>query len=560
MKGRTIIFIFPVLPLLILLSLSIGYFTIASATTIHLSKTGQTKCYDANGNLIACAGTGQDGEIQAGVAWPSPRFTVNGACIMDKLTGLMWARNGNLPTVEVTWIQALNYVALINGGRGLCGYNDWRLPNVNEIESLGNLGVADSSGWLNIQGFINVQAGYIWSSTTNSESPSVAKILLAWANGLMLNPKNVDDFMLMVRGGQLNTADPSYPGNLPKTGQTKCYDANGNLIACAGTGQDGEIQAGVAWPSPRFTDTGRETVTDSLTGLMWLKDANCMSTNYPLLGGAVLWQQALDFVKGINDGTYPKCGNGYHDWRLPNRKELRSLFCDSNYNPALPAGHPFSNVYSVNWVWTATTSAYYPGSAYFVDMSTGSSLYVEKSSYNCYVWPVRSGLSYEYLNISIVGDGGGTVNSSPSGINCVANCAATFPLDSFVFLFALPDAGSIFEGWSGDGDCDAGNVTVDTAKWCTATFTICGSQPVRIGESAYDSIYDAYSAASPSEPVVIKITASNEIENLNFGLAKNVQLSGGYNCSFANQVSYSTITGTVIISGGTIEVEKIVIR
>ena len=37
------------------------------AGTIDLPQTGQTKCYDTSGTEIACAGTGQDGEIQAGV-------------------------------------------------------------------------------------------------------------------------------------------------------------------------------------------------------------------------------------------------------------------------------------------------------------------------------------------------------------------------------------------------------------------------------------------------------------------------------------------------------------
>lgn len=50
---------------------------------------------------------------------------------------------------------------------------------------------------------------------------------------------------------------------VPKTGQTTCYDANGSVIPCAGTGQDGDIQAGVAWPDPRFTDNGNGTVTDN---------------------------------------------------------------------------------------------------------------------------------------------------------------------------------------------------------------------------------------------------------------------------------------------------------
>lgn len=60
--------------------------------------------------------------------------------------------------------------------------------------------------------------------------------------------------------------------DLPQTGQKTCYDTSGNVIPCTGTGQDGEIQAGVPWPSPRFTDNGNGTVTDKLTGLMWLKE------------------------------------------------------------------------------------------------------------------------------------------------------------------------------------------------------------------------------------------------------------------------------------------------
>jgi len=86
--------------------------------------------------------------------------------------------------------------------------------------------------------------------------------------------------------------------DLPKTGQTKCYDESGTEISCTGTGQDGEIQAGVAWPGPRFTDNGDGTMTDNLTGLMWTTNAN-------LPGGYKTWQQALDYVAGMNAGTYP---------------------------------------------------------------------------------------------------------------------------------------------------------------------------------------------------------------------------------------------------------------
>jgi len=86
--------------------------------------------------------------------------------------------------------------------------------------------------------------------------------------------------------------------DLPKTGQTTVYS----------TGDDGDIQAGVSWPSPRFMDNGDGTITDNLTGLMWLQDANCIATEYPGFDtsgtfgdGAVSWPIALDFVADINN-------------------------------------------------------------------------------------------------------------------------------------------------------------------------------------------------------------------------------------------------------------------
>lgn len=40
-------------------------------------------------------------------------------------------------------------------------------------------------------------------------------------------------------------------------------------------GEDILLQRGIAWPIPRFTDNHNGSVTDNLTGLIWLKDADC---------------------------------------------------------------------------------------------------------------------------------------------------------------------------------------------------------------------------------------------------------------------------------------------
>jgi hypothetical protein len=47
---------------------------------------------------------------------------------------------------------------------------------------------------------------------------------------------------------------------LPRTGNTDCYLDTGPFCGaetktCEGSGQDGDIRAGAAWPEPRFTDT-----------------------------------------------------------------------------------------------------------------------------------------------------------------------------------------------------------------------------------------------------------------------------------------------------------------
>ncbi len=104
-----------------------------------------------------------------------------------------------------------------------------------------------------------------------------------------------------------------------KTGQTKCYDTRGGEIVCSGTGQDGEFQKGVAWPNPRFTDNNNGTVKDNLTGLVWLKDANCMSffsgdstgQNNRIRPNALTAANSLEYgYCGLTDGSIAG------DWRL----------------------------------------------------------------------------------------------------------------------------------------------------------------------------------------------------------------------------------------------------
>lgn len=174
------------------------------------------------------------------------------------------------------------------------------------------------------------------------------------------------------------------PGSAPveDTGQKECWNAAGDPIGCSATGQDGELQRGVDWPTPRFTDNFNGTVTDNLTGLIWLQDANCFGTQE--------WEDALSDANGLMD---PDCGlmdgSVATDWRLPNIKELLSLVDYGEAVPALPLGHPFTRVQS-SFYWTSSSEVSDPSFAWEVDVSNGNVDTLFKV-FGDHVWPVRGG-------------------------------------------------------------------------------------------------------------------------------------------------------------------------
>jgi len=205
--------------------------------------------------------------------------------------------------------------------------------------------------------------------------------------------------------GLMGTELDSCKAPVPQTGQTTCWGSRGEIppideIPCTDAGaqgQDGEVRAGVAPPDPRFTanvdmnsdgdctdaeESCDGTVTDNLTGLIWLKDANCF--------GSRLWADALADANTLNSG---ECGlmdgSAEGDWHLPNRNQLTSLLDLGNFNPALPTGHPFLNIVTGRY-WSSTTYPSSPDAAWCVDFTTGGLIITSKVP-NRFVLPVRGG-------------------------------------------------------------------------------------------------------------------------------------------------------------------------
>ncbi|MBF0539517.1 MAG: DUF1566 domain-containing protein, partial [Nitrospirae bacterium] len=195
---------------------------------------------------------------------------------------------------------------------------------------------------------------------------------------------------LIVLIGAMCLGSAAYAGtvSLPQTGQVTSYDTN------TPQRDDGALRIGVAWPVPRFTVNSDQTVTDTLTGLVWTKDASTPTVG-SCTGGKMTWQAALDYVACLNTASYL----GHNDWRLPNINELESLVNAGQANTAWLQSQGFANVKPDNTrYWSSTTHAYYTSYAWEVNMYDGYVIANEyntnnKTSINYYVWPVRSGQS-----------------------------------------------------------------------------------------------------------------------------------------------------------------------
>jgi hypothetical protein len=157
-------------------------------------KTGQTTAY----------GPGSDGDVQAGVA---RQYVDNGdGTITDTGTGLMWEkkdRSGGIhdysngytwgmtsPPYTMNGTMVTTFLPALNTAPCFAGHCDWRIPNVNELQSLANYqtygpGVdtafntscaagctVDGAGGTTMCSC--TQSYYYWSSTTYQRYPSSA--------------------------------------------------------------------------------------------------------------------------------------------------------------------------------------------------------------------------------------------------------------------------------------------------------------------------------------------------------------------------------------------------
>jgi hypothetical protein len=163
-------------------------------------------------------------------------------------------------------------------------------------------------------------------------------------------------------------------GRRLRTAQTICYDGFlGNPLACAGSGQDGELQKGLA---RSYVDNGDGTITDTQTGLMWEKQSDDGSIHDQ--DTTYIWGNGLGVkVATLNSTNFA----GYNDWRLPNVNELQSLIDYATVLPAVDAAFnggciptcavTTCSCTSASFYWTSTSSTNNSSDAWVVDFNVG---------------------------------------------------------------------------------------------------------------------------------------------------------------------------------------------
>jgi len=271
---------------------------------------------------------------------------------------------------------------------------------------------------------------------------------------------------------------------LAKTGQTSCFDASGNLTSCGagvGAGQEGHLQRGVKWPIPRFTNNGDGTVTDNMTGLIWLEDANCAGTTF-------VFDDALAFANTLYDGSTAHAGGDCGlsdgsvagDWRVPNIFEARSLIDHGYSAQGVPnttgtgqwtEGDPFSDIQATYW-----TSTFNPQNKMFAHYVTYSAPQLSSNwkttPYS--VWPVRGPLDGGGPGQAtlVLADGGiefpdGSVQTTSTSVEVV------IPKTGQQSCYNASGASIPCTGTGQDGDHRAG------AAWPNPRFTVNGDGTVR---------------------------------------------------------------------------------
>ncbi len=238
--------------------------------------TGQSKCYGSY-NEITCPSLeesdwyGQDPQY-SDLCTPK-NYTGNSETVTDNNTGLLWQwkpTSNPLSEGSLSLQEAIDYCENLT----LEGISTWRLPNIEEIETLIDYGISANR---NPKSFLFLPPG---------------------AEGLLSSSPYSEDSVWIVK----------------YTGEVESNWSSSWVFRCVSGNEYKPVADFVdEW---RYNEYSR-IVTDLRTKLQW-------STRYRK---NLSWWGALKYCKDLDFG-------GHTDWRLPNINELKTLLNRAKSNPA----------------------------------------------------------------------------------------------------------------------------------------------------------------------------------------------------------------------------------
>ena len=206
----------------------------AVALTAPVPDTGQTKCYDVAGNVITCPSPGQALYGQDANYTINPMsYTKLDGMVKDNVTGLIWEAKTNMDGVQnyndphdadntYTWYDSNpatnggyagtpgegtdteDFINALNSAH-FGGYSDWRLPTINELDSIVNNDIpypGHPGPTINTTYFLNTVSSFYWSSTTYANYTSYAWGVYFDNGGDYGYDKSSGHYVRAVRGGQ----------------------------------------------------------------------------------------------------------------------------------------------------------------------------------------------------------------------------------------------------------------------------------------------------------------------------------------------------------------------
>lgn len=199
----------------------------------------------------------------------------------------------------------------------------------------------------------------------------------------------------------------------------------------------------------------------------------------------------------------------------------------------------------------------------FIDVNTNTLSITPANFILLPTYKTASGVTQYMLDVKFPGAGGGTVAIPAASLTCTSDCYTPFNAGTSVTLSAVPDAYSVFSGWSGGGCSGTGDCVVPMNISTTVSASFITMPPLRIAGTTpvyYDTIQAAYDNAPAGSSTIEAKAMVLPAGGLTMNGNKTITLKGGFDASYSAITGLTTVTGGVTIATGTLIPDNVVIN